>query len=212
MTTGKRGLVREGAATEDQAGSRRYRDPLFGAMAVKVLPGEHYISAMPDEMLVTVLGSCVAACIRDPVAGVGGMNHFMLPESSGSEWGGASSGMRYGNVAMERLINDILKQGGQRERLEIKVFGGGNVLLSSVLIGDRNADFVEAYLAAEGLPIAARDLRGSQARRVHYFPVSGKVMMRTLERGEDEEVGGNEARYRSTLKAAPVEGSIELFE
>jgi chemotaxis protein CheD len=193
------------------ADHRRYRDPQFGAIAVKVLPGEHYITSSPDEMLVTILGSCVAACIRDPVAGVGGMNHFMLPESGGGEWDGVSSSMRYGNVAMERLINDLLKQGGERHRLEVKVFGGGNVLVSSAQIGDSNADFVEAYLAAEGLPIVASHLRGIQARRVHYFPHSGKVLMRELKRGEEQDIARGEQRYRSMLRATATDGSIELF-
>src|SRR5262249_28254371 len=100
-------------------GPRRYRDPMFGEEAIKVFPGEHYVSDRSDEMLVTILGSCVAACIRDPRAGVGGMNHFMLPESGsgGSGWDSASSSMRYGNVAMERLINDVLARGGMRKRL-----------------------------------------------------------------------------------------------
>ena len=121
-------------------------------------------------MLVTVLGSCVSACIRDPVAAVGGMNHFMLPESGGSDWGAASSGMRYGNVAMERLINDILVRGGLRQRLEIKVFGGGNVMKGTSDIGHRNASFVETYLAAESLPIAAADLRGSHGASRSLLP------------------------------------------
>ena len=92
-------------------GPRRYRDPDFDATVVKVLPGEHYVTDAPDEMVVTVLGSCVAACIRDPAIGFGGMNHFMLPESSDGTWGASSSSMRYGNFAMEVLINEILEIG-----------------------------------------------------------------------------------------------------
>jgi len=193
----------------------RYRDSRFNAVAVKVFPGEHYVTNA-DEMLVTVLGSCVAACIRDPVVAVGGMNHFMLPESGGgergnSDWGEASSGMRYGNVAMERLINDILLRGGLRQRLEIKVFGGGNVLGGTSNIGHRNADFVETYLAAEHLSIAAAELRGTQARRVHYFPATGRVMVLALRRAEDDAMVERESRYRSKLQSDPVAGSIELF-
>ena len=162
-------------------------------------------------MLVTVLGSCVSACIRDPVAVVGGMNHFMLPDSTDGGWDVAASGMRYGNVAMERLINDILARGGMRQRLEIKVFGGGNVMKGSSDIGHRNAAFVEAYLAAESIRIAASDLRGSLARRIHYFPATGRVMLLELRPMEDHAVADDEARYRSKLRFDPVAGSVELF-
>lgn len=159
----------------------------------------------------TVLGSCISACIRDPIAGVGGMNHFMLPESAGAGWDTASASMRYGNVAMERLINDILKRGGARERLEIKVFGGGNVMNGTTNIGHRNAEFVEEYLAAEGLPIAARHLRGNLPRRVHYFPATGKVMLLELQRSEQEEVVRSEHSYKHKIEVEPAAGSVELF-
>ena len=194
-------------------GPRRYRDPMFVEEAIKVFPGEHYVSDRSDEMLVTILGSCVAACIRDPRAGVGGMNHFMLPESGsgGSGWDSASSSMRYGNVAMERLINDVLARGGMRKRLEIKVFGGGNVLTGSANIGHRNASFVEDYLAAENLPIAARHLRGTLPRRVHYFPATGKVLLLELQRTDREALIRSESSYKSRITVEPVGGSVELF-
>ncbi|GLH81190.1 putative chemoreceptor glutamine deamidase CheD [Bradyrhizobium sp. SSBR45G] len=193
------------------AHARRYLDKRFDAMVVKVLPGEHYVSGERQEMLVTILGSCVAACIHDPVAKVGGMNHFMLPEAFDGEWGHASAGMRYGNVAMERLINDVLARGGARHRLEIKVFGGANVLKGLSNIGHRNADFVEAYLAAENLPITAYHLRGSQPRRVHYFPFSGRVMLLELPRNDRYTVAREETSYNSRIQAKPVDGSVELF-
>jgi len=192
-------------------GARRYRDPRFEAVAIKVFPGEHYVTSAPDEMLVTILGSCVTACIRDPEAAVGGMNHFMLPEAAGAGWDTASDSMRYGNVAMERLINDILARGGRRQRLEIKVFGGGNVMNGTTRIGDRNADFVEEYLAEENLPIAAHHLRGNLPRRVHYFPLTGKVMLLELQRTEEEAVARSEISYKSRIQVEPVAGSAELF-
>ena len=216
MTAGAMARERRLTVRSDPAdfrsGVHRYRDPNFDAIAVKVFPGEHYVTAA-DEMIVTVLGSCVSACIRDPVAAVGGMNHFMLPESGDreSEWAEASSGMRYGNVAMERLINDILAHGGLRHRLEIKVFGGGNVLKGHSDIGHRNASFVESYLLAENLPIAAGHLRGTHPRRVHYFPMTGRVMLLELRRTEDRAVVELEARYQSKLRSDPVAGSVELF-
>lgn len=210
-TRTRRRTMAAGAATDEvSTGSRRYRDSRFDAVAIKVFPGEHYVTDADDEMLVTVLGSCVAACIRDPKTKVGGMNHFMLPENFGA-WGNASDSMRYGNVAMERLINDVLARGGARRRLEIKVFGGANVLNGVAKVGHRNADFVEEYLAAENLPIAASHLRGSSPRRVHYFPATGRVMLLELPRIEQEALVRHETSYKSKIQVEPVAGSVELF-
>lgn len=189
----------------------RYHDREFDVTGIKILPGEHYVSNAPDEMMVTVLGSCVSACIRDPLLKVGGMNHFMLPQSSDGNWGQVSAGMRYGNFAMEQLINDILARGGRRERLEVKVFGGANVLAGVTNIGDQNADFVESYIAAEGLAIAARHLRGRHPRRIHYFPIDGKVLLRELRR-EDERDLELELGYQHSLLKTPVSGEVELFD
>jgi chemotaxis protein CheD len=216
MALGARLLDRRRNATPEERlldnRLRRYRDPDFDATVVKVLPGEHYVTDAPDEMVVTVLGSCVAACIRDPAIRFGGMNHFMLPESSDGTWGASSASMRYGNFAMEVLINEILSRGGRRERLEVKVFGGGNVLAGATPVGTRNAAFVESYLAAEGLSAAARHLGGSFPRRVHYFPVTGKVMMRELRRVADRRVLDSERTYLSTLATPSRTGDIELFD
>jgi chemotaxis protein CheD len=179
-------------------------------MRIRINPGGHYVTSH-NELLVTVLGSCVAACIRDPVAGIGGMNHFMLPQSDSGIWGIASASMRFGNFAMEKLINDILNQGGHRDSLEIKVFGGAAIICNMAPIGTRNADFVECYLREEGLPIAARSLRGAHARRIHYHPLTGRVRM--LEMPRDELVVARiERTYGETLRSEPVAGSIELFE
>jgi chemotaxis protein CheD len=187
------------------SGVYRYHDARFDTVAVKVFPGEHYVTDA-EEMLVTVLGACVCACIRDPVAGVGGMNHFTLPEADdGEPVGGAGSpALRYANAAMGRLIDGIVLRGGSRERLEIQVFGGGNVPRGGAGIGHRNATFIEAYLAAGKLPIAAADLRGELPRRVHFFAVTGKVVLLQLRRAEDAAVAAREARYLSKLRADPV--------
>jgi chemotaxis protein CheD len=184
-----------------RSGVPRYRDPRVAATAVKVFPGEHYVTNA-DEMLVTVLGACVSVCIRDPVIAVGGMNHFMLPEAGGNDCGEASPGIHHGNVAMERLIDDILGRGGVRQRLEVKLFGGGSVPKGVSDFGQRNAAFVETYLAAENLPVAAAELRGKLARRVHYFPTTGRVMVLELRRAEDAAVVELEALYRSELARA----------
>jgi chemotaxis protein CheD len=179
---------------------------------VRVLPGEHHVTDDPQTMIVTVLGSCVAACIRDEGAGVGGMNHFMLPESVSGNWGKATASLRYGNFAMERLINDILAFGGRRKALEIKVFGGANVLDNNTNIGWKNAEFVEAYLKAEGLPIAARHLCGIYPRRVQYVPTTGRVAMLELRRQSDLAIVETESSYRRMLREMPLDGSAELFE
>ncbi len=185
-------------------------DPQSGMNVVKIFSGDAYVSTKPNEMLVTILGSCVAACIRDPIAGVGGMNHFLLPgnESTVTELSAAN---RYGVFAMESLINGILKAGGRKERLEVKVFGGGNVINNSIRIGSKNASFIREFLKAEGIKIVSEDLEGDLPRRIHYYPDTGKVMMRKLKRKEDMQVLEEEKKYTQTLTAKPVEGDIDLF-
>jgi chemotaxis protein CheD len=177
---------------------------------IKIGPGEHYVTEAKNERIVTVLGSCVAACIRDPVAGVGGMNHFMLPESETGQWSGASATMRYGNFAMEQLINDIMCHGGRRSRLEIKVFGGARMLANGAAIGHQNADFVESYLKAEGMPITARHLRGDHARRIEYEPLGGRVRMLELSMNPSQVVQA-EASLFQTLRLPDASGTVELF-
>jgi chemotaxis protein CheD len=178
---------------------------------VRINPGGHYVTSRGREMLVTVLGSCVAACIRDPFAKIGGMNHFMLPQSDNGAWGIASASLRFGNFAMERLINDILSNGGSRQNLEIKVFGGASIIGNGAQVGLRNADFVETYLREEGLPIAAANLRGAHARCIHYFPHNGLVRMLEMPLVEPD-VARIETNYVARLGMEPVAGSIELFE
>ena len=192
---------------------RRYYDATVGKYIVKVVAGEHYFSKGSDELIVTVLGSCIAACIRDPVARVGGMNHFMLPESQSSEPAtDVYSAMRYGNVAMERLINDLLTNGAERERLEVKVFGGANVIRSTRAIGTQNAAFVRQYLDAEGFNTAAEDLEGDRPRRIEYNPDNGEVVRYWLNRTDDLAIAYAEEEYQRSLKPQYLTGSVELFE
>jgi chemotaxis protein CheD len=199
-------------ANKASVGSRIHQRQAQGDIAtIKIDPGGHYVTRNNNEMIVTVLGSCVAACIRDPMAQVGGMNHFMLPESDHGNWGAASASLRYGNFAMERLINDILCRGGHRSRLEIKVFGGARMIGSGAQIGPQNADFVESYLRDEGLPIAAAHLRGDHARRVHYFPLTGQVRMLEMPRVESG-LAAIEMGYGASLRREAPAGSIELFD
>jgi chemotaxis protein CheD len=177
---------------------------------IRIGPGQHYVTRH-NERIMTVLGSCVAACIRDPVAGIGGMNHFMLPESADGVWGAANATMRYGNFAMERLINDILRGGGLRSRLEVKVFGGAAMVAGSSMVGHQNADFVEAYLEAENMAVAASHLRGSHARRIDYTPLSGRVMMLEIIDGAVPLVQA-EQKVFATVQGEPDGGTIELFD
>jgi len=191
--------------------SGSYFHPHFDAHTLKVMLGQHQISARPDEMLVTTLGSCVAACIRDPVASVGGMNHFLLPEVPGGISDEASVAARYGSVAMERLINDILCHGGRRDRLEVKVFGGAKVIDTSLDIGNQNSTFVLDYIRREGLVLLGQDLGGTLARRIHYFPVTGRVLRRVLRPEALSETVSQEMNFRSSLVRKPIEGDVELF-
>lgn len=201
-----------GAAGLDQ-GTHRFYDSRYNAWMVKVMPGAHYITRDPDEIIVTVLGSCVAACIRDPKTGIGGMNHFMLPGGRDRDSLQVSEEMRYGHYAMEVLINGILSTGCPRERLEIKVFGGGNVIVSTTPVGGNNADFVHKYLADEGLRPVVSDLGGNYPRRIEYQPSTGKVKRLLLKRQEDKELLRDEVVFKKRLaeKRKPQADDIELF-
>ena len=206
--------IREGRAMDAQpAGGFRsqpltYRDPQLNVDVVKVLPAEYLVTDR-DVGLTTVLGSCVAACIRDPIARVGGINHFMLPD------GDAGDGVpaRYGSHAMELLINELIKHGAKRERFEAKVFGGGNVLKSftTTPVGTRNAQFVSQYLRDEHITVIAKDLGGINPRRICYFPLTGKTMVKLLPHAHDDAVAAEENAYKERLQVTPIAGSVELF-
>jgi chemotaxis protein CheD len=190
---------------------RRFFDTTHSAWMVKVFPGEFCVTRQPDEILVTVLGSCVAACIRDPVVGVGGMNHFMLAKSRSGGWGSDQQSARFGNFAMEKLINELIKAGGTRERMEIKVFGGGNVIDASTAVGSDNAEFVLRYLEAEGLRCMAQDLGGSHPRRIHYYPTTGRVVRRLLGTSETYAISREEREYADRMRQRQPAGEIHLF-
>jgi chemotaxis protein CheD len=192
---------------------RRYWDPTHQCVTAKVLPGEFYVSTQ-EEMISTVLGSCIAACIRDRRRRVGGMNHFMLPEPIGERDGWSSAvgrAARYGSDAMEQLINAILKAGGHREDLEVKVFGGGRVLAQMTDVGRRNIEFVQRYLATEKRAVAASDLGDVYPRQVQYFPASGKVRVRQLRGTRDAQLVDGERFYLKRLANDPIKGEVELF-
>jgi chemotaxis protein CheD len=193
---------------EHLAGNR-YFDRHFEIEAVKVLPGEYYVTTT-NVLLVTVLGSCVSACIRDRDKGIGGMNHFML---AGSDSNALSASARYGTYAMEILVNHLLKLGARRDRLEAKVFGGGRVMekLTTSNVGERNAQFVIDYLHTEGIAVAAQDLLDIHPRKVYFFPASGRVLVKKLMRMHNDTLARREKEYAERLTEAPVAGEIELF-
>jgi chemotaxis protein CheD len=195
---------------EGQAGNL-YFDRSHDRQAAKVLPGEYYVTDA-DMVLVTVLGSCVSACIRDPLFGIGGMNHFMLPDAA-RDAGPLSASARYGTYAMEVLINQLLKKGARRSALEAKVFGGGNVMrgLTQANVGQRNADFVLKFLETENIPVRASDLVDKYPRKVYFFPQSGRVLVKRLRDMHNGTIIERERDYGSRLQVAPVGGDVELF-
>ncbi|SEN23157.1 CheD, stimulates methylation of MCP proteins [Duganella sp. CF517] len=195
----------------EQFATNVYFDRTFDCEAAKILPGEYYFTNK-DMLIVTVLGSCVSACIRDRVTGLGGMNHFMLPDGGG-DGSPVSASARYGTYAMEILINDLLKAGAKRENMEAKVFGGGAVLkgFTAINVGERNAAFVLSFLKTEKIRVVAEDLNDIHPRKVYFFPRTGKVLVKKLMQTHNDTLAKREIEYASRLKKAPVGGEIDLF-
>jgi chemotaxis protein CheD len=189
-----------------------YFDRYHRCEAAKILPGEYYVTNR-TMLLVTVLGSCVSACIRDPGKGIGGLNHFMLPHTGQEGDSPLSASARYGSHAMELLINQLLKLGARRGQLEAKVFGGGNVLpgLTVTDVGARNAAFVLDYLAAEGIRVAARDLVDIYPRKIYFFAHTGRVLVKRLKTLHNRTILEREHEYTRRLKRVQVAGDVELF-
>ena len=189
-----------------------YFDRSFNTDAAKILPGEYYVTKR-DMVLVTVLGSCVAACIRDRVSGIGGMNHFMLPDGCWDNHDPTSVSTRYGVYAMEMMINQLLKLGASRANLEVKVFGGGNVLdgLVSANAGQRNVEFALDYLYTEGIAIAGQDILDAYARKVYFFPGSGRVLVKKIRTMHNETIIEREQKYQAKLRVSDIQGDVELF-
>lgn len=190
----------------------RYWDKEREIVAAKILPGEYYVTRV-DEVVTTVLGSCVSACIRDRESGIGGMNHFMLPQTSTGKGTDEIVGIatRYGNFAMEHLINTILSNGGKRKNLEVKVFGGGKIIPTLTDVGIKNITFVLDYLSQEGLKPLAQDLGDIYPRKVVYYPKTGKVNMKKIQDLHNDTIIQRERQYINTLKVVPVAGDVELF-
>lgn len=193
-----------------------YWDPIQDVEVVRILAGEYYVTHC-QEMITTVLGSCVSVCVRDKVANIGGMNHFMLPEENRQNGGngghrGLSADAAYGSYAMERLINCILKYGGRRENLEVKIFGGGRIIGGMTDVGLQNITFVRSYLRTEGLSVAAEDVGGDLPRRMAYLPATGKVLIKKLRNIRNETIVKQEVAYRDDLRRDGGKGGdVELF-
>jgi chemotaxis protein CheD len=190
-------------------------DSRLGCWMAKILPGEFYITGA-NEAITTVLGSCISACIRDPGLQIGGMNHFMLPEDTTqgkSAWLDAKAGLatRYGSFAMESLINGLLKQGARRDRLEVKLFGGGHVLRAAIAVGDRNIEFARQWLRTEGFSIAAEDVGSDVPRRIVYVPATGKVQVKHLRAADSGDIAAREQQHLQSFAKKPVVSDIELF-
>lgn len=190
---------------------RAMYDPHLRISAIKVQPGEFYATTK-DVAIVTVLGSCVTACLRDTESGIGGMNHFMLPR--GHDEGPASASARYGVNAMELLINELIRLGARRRNLEAKVFGGGNMIegMTALNIGQANARFVSDFLKAESIPVTGSDLEGNGSRKVYFFPRTGRVLVRGIQRDDQRGLVEGEALYGARLAKLPVAGQTEIFE
>jgi chemotaxis protein CheD len=183
-----------------------YYDAHFGNEAVKVLPGEYYVDT-EDILVMTTLGSCIAACIWDRDRRIGGMNHFMLPE-------GAGDSGRYGTYAMELLINEMMKRGASRLSMEAKIFGGGAVIsgMNSINVGERNTKFVTEFLSTERIPIVSKDVLDIYPRKVCFLPASGKAMVKRLAPANAEALVAQDKL--AAQKAAPAStggGSVDLF-
>lgn len=198
---------------QEEVSTTLYFDRTFDCDAAKISPGEYYFTDK-DMVIVTVLGSCVSACIRDSVTGIGGMNHFMLPDSASADKDSpVSESMRYGTYAMEVLINQLLRNGARRENLEAKIFGGGNVLKSftTINVGDRNAIFVRKFLKDERIRVTSEDLLDIYPRKVYYFPKTGRVLVKKLKNMHNDTLVKREEAYASRLKSIDVGGEIDLF-
>ena len=185
-----------------------YKDHHFQYDAVKVLPGEYFVSA-DDMVLMTVLGSCISACIWDGRVRAGGMNHFMLPDGDASDGFG-----RYGSYAMELLINEMLKRGARRESMQAKVFGGAQVMagFTSMNVGERNTKFVLDYLATERIPVVSQDVLDRHPRKVCFFPVTGKALVKRLAHSHPDTLAVEERKGNAAVVArSTFGGSIDLF-
>lgn len=189
---------------------KRTYDSKKDLYVTNIFSGEYYVTEGPKEMICTILGSCVAVCVHDPIAKVSGMNHFLLP---GNEE--APFSPKYGIFAMEYMINEVLKRGGLKKRLIVKIFGGAKIhnQTYSLNIGERNIAFIREYLANEGLNIIASDIGGTHPRKIYFMGDTGKVMVNKIRQlAVVNKVVEEEDLFAKSIKQSPYKGSIELFK
>lgn len=200
-------MTRDTSLNRGQA--TKYFDKHFRRSAMKIQPGEFY-ATVEDEVIVTVLGSCVSACLLDPVGLVGGMNHFMLPEDRSKEVKDVFFAARYGVAAMELLINELLRLGARKDRLVAKVFGGGRVMKGMSDVGVKNAEFVRTFLSQEGIPVWGEDLGGEYARKVYFFPHTGQVLQKRIDQLHNDTLMVRESELAKRIRQVPSD-DVELF-
>ena len=199
-------LARKREDKEDEP-LRRFRNPQDGSWYVQLTLGNTYVTSDANEILTTILGSCIAACIRDPNRGIGGMNHFLLPDGCGRD----RDARCYGVNAMELLINGILKRGGNRHGLEAKIFGGANVVAALSDVGARNAAFARQFLGDEGIAVVGGDIGGTSARRVQYCPKTGKARQ-VLVIDAARKLAERELIASRAIGARPETSDVEFFD
>lgn len=188
--------------------ANRYHDARLKAEVRSIVVGGCAVSDDPHVVITTTLGSCVATCLFDPDAGIGGMNHFLLPDSKADQLSVAS---RYGAAAMEQLINRLLSRVGRRDCLRAKIFGGANVSTLANDIGRRNVEFVMSYLAAEGIPTVSWDVGGTRPRAVRFYPATGRSLRRLIGPEQGSDIARSENSFMEGLLNTPIEGDVELF-
>ncbi|MBL8510298.1 MAG: chemoreceptor glutamine deamidase CheD [Betaproteobacteria bacterium] len=190
----------------------RYHDRNFNCEAAKLQPGEYFVTDK-QMVLVTVLGSCVAACLYDTRLNIGGMNHFMLPRRDHDPNSLVSAATRYGAHAMEILINQLLKMGAKRATLEAKIFGGANILrgFNGGSAGETNAHFITEYLQVEGIRIASNDLLSNDARKIYFFPATGRTLVKKIREFHNHTIVDRESEYGLRIRNLNICGDIELF-
>ncbi|MDK1288984.1 chemoreceptor glutamine deamidase CheD [Pseudoalteromonas umbrosa] len=193
---------------------KRFWDAGRNTVVAKVLPGEFYVSKN-DELISTVLGSCIAACVYDEKLGIGGMNHFMLPGAQKmkdiTNVHSDDFNCRYGNWAMEFLINEVLKNGASRTNLKVKLFGGGKIISAMTDIGVGNIRFAQAYVEEENLELVSHDVGGPWPRKVVFHPQSGTAKVKKLRQVHNDTIEKREVKYLHDIEAQDAKTDIELF-
>lgn len=200
------------SSTRATASSRSYFDARFDALVHPVAPGAHAINGKASEMLSTVLGSCIAVCLRDEKKRIGGLNHFMLPALADGQVQNRHA-MLYGDTAMEVLINALMRAGCDRRNLEAKVFGGARIAAAydQSAIGERNAQFAVDFLCHEGITVKSRDTGGSSPRRVLFEPWSGRVLVQHIDPLATADLARTEAKHQAAISVKRTASIVEMF-